>query len=133
MAAEWFIGTSAGRLEDALGSNDVVEHGEVDPDVPVTNYLRASVGLPTYSGKEIPARQVAKETSGLRPVLGDATDPASADNPFEGFTPEKFYAALTNCQLTAAPGRTRLHAGVDGWARRFDFAVTSAVANPYLF
>ncbi len=50
---------------------------------------------------------------GLRPSFGDAIDPKRADNPFEGFTAEKFFALLSECRLTAEPGTTHLHGGVD--------------------
>ncbi len=92
---------------------DMVERGAVQPDEPVAKYLPASIKLPTYHGKQITVRQVAKETSGLRPSLGDAIDPKRADNPLEGFTAEKFFAALSDCRLTAEPGTTHLHGGVD--------------------
>ena len=92
---------------------DMVERGAVQPDEPVAKYLPASIKMPTYHGKQITVRQVAKETSGLRPSLGDAIDPKRADNPFEGFTAEKFFALLSDCRLTSEPGTTHLHGGVD--------------------
>ena len=49
---------------------DMVERGEVQPDDPVAKYLPASVKMPTYHGKQITVRHLAKETSGLRPSLG---------------------------------------------------------------
>ena len=90
---------------------DMVERGEMQPDDPVAKYLPASVKMPTYHGKQITVRQLAKETSGLRPSLGDAIDPKRADNPFEGFTAEKFFALVSNCQ-------SNLRTGDDAFARR---------------
>lgn len=91
----------------------MVESGEVQPDEPVAKYLPASVKMPSYHGKQITIRHLAKETSGLRPSFGDAIDPKRADDPIEGFTAEKFFALVSICHLTAAPGTTHLHGGVD--------------------
>ena len=92
---------------------DMIECGEMQPDDPVAKYLPASVKMPTYHGKPITVRHLARETSGLRPSLGDALDPKRADAPFAGFTAEKFYALVSNYRLTSAPGTTHLHGGID--------------------
>jgi CubicO group peptidase (beta-lactamase class C family) len=92
---------------------DMVERGEMQLDEPVQKYLPASVKMPAYNGKQITLRHLARETSGLRPSLGDAIDPKSADAPFEGFTTEKLYALVSNCRLTSEPGTTHLHGGID--------------------
>ena len=92
---------------------DMVERGEMQPDDPVEKYLPASVKMPTCHGKQITLRHLAKETSGLRPSLGDAINPERADTPFAGFTAEKFYALISNYRLTAEPGTTHLHGGLD--------------------
>jgi CubicO group peptidase (beta-lactamase class C family) len=90
---------------------DMVDHGQMQPDDPVANYLPASVKMPAYHGKQITIRHLAKETSGLRPALSDGLDPEYADNPLAGYTAEKFFAAVSNCRLTAEPGTTHLHGG----------------------
>jgi CubicO group peptidase (beta-lactamase class C family) len=92
---------------------DMVEHGEMRPDDPAEKYLPAALQLPTFHGQQITLRQLAKEVSGLRPALGDALDPQRADAPFEGFTAEKFYALVSKCRLTSAPGTTHAHGGID--------------------
>jgi CubicO group peptidase (beta-lactamase class C family) len=92
---------------------DTVDRGEMQADDPVQKYLPASVKIPTYHGQQITLRQLAREKSGLRPVLGEAIDPQRANVPFENFTAEKFYALLSGCQLTSAPGTTHLHGGID--------------------
>ena len=92
---------------------DTVDRGEMQPDDPVQKYLSASVKIPTYHGQQITLRHLAREKSGLRPTLGDAIDPQRANAPFEGFTAEKFYALLSGCRLTSAPGTTHLHGGID--------------------
>lgn len=92
---------------------DMVERGEMQPDDPVEKYLPASVKMPTYHGKPITLRHLAKEISGLRPSLGEAIDPKRADAPFEGFTAEKLYALVSQYRLTSAPGTTHLHGGID--------------------
>jgi CubicO group peptidase (beta-lactamase class C family) len=90
---------------------DMVDHGEMQPDDPVAKYLPASVKMPDYHGKQITIRHLAKETSGLRPALSDGLNPEYADNPLAGYTAEKFFAAVSNCKLTAEPGTTHLHGG----------------------
>ena len=90
---------------------DMVDHGEMQPDDPVAKYLPASVKMPAYHGKQITIRHLAKETSGLRPALSDGLDPQYADNPLAGYTAGKFFAAVSNCRLTAEPGTTHLHGG----------------------
>jgi serine-type D-Ala-D-Ala carboxypeptidase/endopeptidase len=92
---------------------DAVERGEMKPDDPAAQYLPASVKMPAYDGKQITLRHLARETSGLRPSLGDAIDPERADAPFAGFTAEKFYALVSNYRLASAPGTTHLHGGID--------------------
>jgi CubicO group peptidase (beta-lactamase class C family) len=92
---------------------NTVARGEMQPDDPVQKYLPASVKMPTYHGQQITLRHLAREKSGLCPTLGDAIDPQRANAPFEGFTAEKFYALLSGCRLTFAPGTTHLHGGID--------------------
>jgi CubicO group peptidase (beta-lactamase class C family) len=92
---------------------DMVERGELQPDDPAAKYLPASVKVPTYKGKQITVRNLAKETSGLRPELADALEPKRADAPLAGFTAEKLYALVSNYQLTSEPGTTHLHPSVD--------------------
>ena len=92
---------------------DMVERGEMQPEDPVAKYLPASVKMPAYKGRQITLRHLAKETSGLRPLLADALEPKCADHPLAGFTAEKLYALVSNCRLTSAPGTTHLHGGVD--------------------
>ena len=91
---------------------DMVERGEMQLDDPASKYLPESVKLPTYKGKEITLRHLAKEISGL-PDFIDALDSKRADNPFADFTVEKMDAFISGCQLTAAPGTRHFHGGVD--------------------
>jgi CubicO group peptidase (beta-lactamase class C family) len=92
---------------------DMVERGEIQPDEAVARYLPSSVKMPTYQGKQITVRHLAKETSGLRPLETDVLDPKHADAPLAGATVEGFYGAVSNCRLTAEPGTTHLHGGID--------------------
>ena len=54
----------------------MIERGEMQPDDPVEKYLPPSVKMPTYRGKQITLRHLAKETSGLRPSRGVKTEKA---------------------------------------------------------
>ena len=92
---------------------DMVELGEMKADDPVAKYLPKSVNMPTYHGKEITLRHLAKETSGLRRSLPDNLEPKRADKPFADFTIEKLYAFVSGCQLTCDPGTNHFHGGVD--------------------
>ena len=62
-----FVLESATYNFSGLLLQDMVERGEIRPDDPVAKYLPASVKMPTYQGKQITVRQLARETSGLRP------------------------------------------------------------------
>ncbi len=106
---------------------DMVERGEMRPDDPVAKYLPAWVKMPAYKGKQITVRQLARETSGLRPTLADALAPKRADAPFAGFTDGKFFAVVSNYQLTSPPGTTHMHPSVDHGVLNQAMALTSGM------
>jgi CubicO group peptidase (beta-lactamase class C family) len=93
---------------------DMVDHGEMQPEDPVAKWLPASVKMPAYHRKQITIRYLAKETSGFRPALSDGLDPEYPDDPLAGYAAEKFFAAVSNCRLTAESGTTHLHGGAAG-------------------
>jgi hypothetical protein len=66
-----------------------------------------------YKGKQITVRDLARETSGLRPYFGDLIAPNRANALFASFTAEKFFIAVSRCQLTEAPGTTHTHPSAD--------------------
>jgi serine-type D-Ala-D-Ala carboxypeptidase/endopeptidase len=92
---------------------DMVDRGQVQPDDPVQKYLPASARMPTYNGIQITVRQVARETSGLRPSFAGAIAPKRADDPLEGLTAVKFLDVVSKCKLTSAPGTTHMHPSIN--------------------
>ena len=104
---------SATLLFSDLLLEDMVEHGEIQPDEPVQKYLPASVKMPTYEGKQITVRHLVGEASGLLPYFGDLIVPDRTGDLSGSFTPEKFLAAISRCQLTEAPGTTHRHPSAD--------------------
>ena len=106
---------------------DMVERGEIQPDDPAAKYLPASVKMPTFEGKQITVRHLARETSGLRPSFADAITPKRIEAPFASFTAEKFFAVVTNYQLTSAPGTTHMHPSVDRGVLNQAMALTAGM------
>ena len=106
---------------------EMVERGEMQPDDPAAKYLPASVKMPTFKGRQITVRHLARETSGLRPSFADAIAPQRVDAPFAGFTAEKFFAVVTNYQLTSAPGTTHMHPSVDRGVLNQAMALTAGM------
>jgi serine-type D-Ala-D-Ala carboxypeptidase/endopeptidase len=76
---------------------DMVEHGEVKLDEPLSNFLPLSVKVPKRNGKEITLVDLATHTSGL-PRLPDHT-PKDPNNPYADYTVEQMYAFLSDYTL----------------------------------
>jgi CubicO group peptidase (beta-lactamase class C family) len=89
----------------ALLLQDMVERREMAPEDPASKWLPTSVTVPTRGGREIRLIDLATHTSGLpaQPHNVKQSGDASA-NPFVDYTVEKFYAFLSDCRLTRAPG-----------------------------
>ena len=82
---------------------DMVERGQMKLDDPVTQYLPASVKLPTYDGRQITLLELATHTSGL-PDNADNLDAKRADNSRADYTFEKLNAFVSSYKLTGEPG-----------------------------
>jgi CubicO group peptidase (beta-lactamase class C family) len=91
---------------------DMADRGELNLDDPVAKYLPGSVHVPTYNGKQITLRILAKETSGL-PDFYPGLNPKRADNYLADFGIEQFDDFVSACQLTTDPGTTHLHGPID--------------------
>ena len=82
---------------------DMVERGQMKLDDPVSQYLPASVKLPTYHGGQITLLQLATHTSGF-PDGPDNLDPKRADNSRADYTFQKLDAFVSGYKLTREPG-----------------------------
>ncbi len=78
---------------------DMVEHGEVKLDDPISKFLPQTVKVPVRNGKEIKLVDLATHTSGL-PRLPDNLTPKDANNPYADYTVEQMYDFLSRCELT---------------------------------
>lgn len=84
---------------------DMVEHGEVNLNDPITKFLPQSVKVPTKNGREIRLFDLATQTSGL-PRLPDNLAPKDTSNPYADYTVEQMYAFLSSYVLTRDIGAT---------------------------
>ena len=76
---------------------DMVEHGEVKLEDPLSKFLPLSVKVPQRNGKEITLVDLATHTSGL-PRLPDHT-PKDTNNPYADYTVEQMYTFLSGYTL----------------------------------
>lgn len=83
---------------------DLVERGEVGLDTPVAECLRRPARLPQRKGKGITLGSLATHTSGLPRMPADFA-PASASNPYAGFTTAQMFTFLRSYQLPRDVGR----------------------------
>lgn len=79
---------------------DMVEHGELGLDDPISRLLPAAVKVPAVGGHEITLLHLATHSSGL-PRLPDNLVPADDGNPYADYTVEQMYAFLRS----PGPGR----------------------------
>jgi len=77
---------------------DMADHSEVKLDDPITNYLPASVKVPSRNGREITLRSLATHTSGL-PRLPDNLDSKDDENPYADYTVDQLYQFLSHYKL----------------------------------
>jgi D-alanyl-D-alanine-carboxypeptidase/D-alanyl-D-alanine-endopeptidase len=82
---------------------DMANRGEVQPDDPVTNYLPASVRMPSRDGHVITLAHLATHRSGL-PREPDNLTGADKQNPYADYSLELLFAFLSNCKLSRDPG-----------------------------
>jgi D-alanyl-D-alanine-carboxypeptidase/D-alanyl-D-alanine-endopeptidase len=90
---------SVTKVFTSLVLADMVQHGEVKLDDPISKYLPKSVKVPTRNGKEITLVDLATHTSGL-PRLPDNLSPKDERNPYADYTVEQMYDFLSRCTLT---------------------------------
>ena len=78
---------------------DMVQHGEVTLDDPVSKYLPSEVKVPERAGRKITLRDLSTQTSGL-PRMPDNFHPKDSGNPYSDYTVEQLYQFISSYQLT---------------------------------
>jgi serine-type D-Ala-D-Ala carboxypeptidase/endopeptidase len=89
---------SVTKVFTGLLLQDMADHDEVKLDDPITNYLPASVTVPSRNGGQITLRSLATHTSGL-PRLPDNMAPKDDDNPYADYTVDQLYQFLSSYKL----------------------------------
>lgn len=82
---------------------DMVKHGELNLNDPISKFLPDTLKTPTFNGKEITLYNLATHTSGL-PQRPDNLSPANSDNPYADYTIEQAYNFLSKFKLTREIG-----------------------------
>jgi len=78
---------------------DMVQHGEVNLNDPVSKFLPSNVKVPSRGGKQITLLDLATHTSGL-PRLPSNLFPRDPSNPYADYTIQQLYDFLSNYTLT---------------------------------
>ena len=104
---------SVTKVFTSLLLSDMVQHGEVKLDDPVSRYLPKGVTMPLYGGSRITLRHLATHTSGLP---RDPSNPLSPDpdNPYLGYSIEQLYQFLSTYKLTRKVGSQYEYSNLGG-------------------
>jgi len=94
---------SISKVFTALLLADMVQHGEVKLDDPISKYLPEGAKAPQRNGKEITLAELATHTSGLPRMPANMTAKDAA-NPYADYSADKLYAFLASYQLPRDPG-----------------------------
>ncbi len=86
------------KVFTSLLLQDMADHGELQLDDPITNFLPASVTVPSRKGRQITLRTLATHTSGL-PRLPDNLSPKDDNNPYADYTVAQMYEFLSSYKL----------------------------------
>jgi serine-type D-Ala-D-Ala carboxypeptidase/endopeptidase len=81
---------------------DMVLHGELKLDDPVSDYLPSSVRRLRSGGKDVSLLQLATHTSGL-PFMDSTFRPANPMNRYAGYTADRMYAFLATFDHPGVP------------------------------
>jgi D-alanyl-D-alanine-carboxypeptidase/D-alanyl-D-alanine-endopeptidase len=90
------------KVFTSLALADMVEHGEVKLDDPISKYLPKSVKVPSRKGREITLVDLATHTSGLPRLPSNLSlwhSLVHSDNPYADYTVEQMYAFLSDYTL----------------------------------
>ena len=81
----------------------MADRGELKLDDPITNFLPATVTVPSRKGRQITLRTLATHTSGL-PRLPDNLSPKDDNNPYADYTVAQMYEFLSQLQIASRCG-----------------------------
>lgn len=84
---------------------DMVQHGEVAVEDPVSKYLPPSVHVPERAGRRITLKDLSTQTSGLPRMPGNF-HPKNESNPYADYTAEQLYDFISGYTLTRDIGTT---------------------------
>jgi CubicO group peptidase (beta-lactamase class C family) len=84
---------------------DMVQHGEVAVEDPVSKYLPPSVHVPERAGRRITLKDLSTQTSGLPRMPGNF-HPKNESNPYADYTAEHLYDFISGYTLTRDIGTT---------------------------
>ncbi|HJQ21130.1 MAG TPA: serine hydrolase [Gemmatimonadaceae bacterium] len=82
---------------------DMVQHGEVRLDQPVSELLPPGTRIPARNGKQITLGDLSSQISGL-PRLPDNMKPVDESNPYADYTVQQMYDFLARYELPRDPG-----------------------------
>lgn len=118
---------------------NMVEHGQVALDDPVSKFLPPHVKMPQRNGRSIALVDLSTHTSGL-PRLPPNLHPADAENPYADYTIDQLYQFLSSYQLTRDIGSRYEYSNLGGGllghilARRagkdYETLVRNEICNP---
>ena len=89
---------SATKVFTSLLLADMVQHGQVALDDPVSKYLPKTVKMPQRNGRSITLVDLATHTSGL-PRLPDNMTSKDPGNPYADYTVDQLYQFLSSYEL----------------------------------
>ena len=89
---------SATKVFTSLLLADMVQHGQVALDDPVSNYLPKTVKVPERNGRSITLVDLATHTSGL-PRMPDNFTPKDPGNPYADYTVDQLYQFVSGYEL----------------------------------
>ena len=104
---------SATKVFTSLALADMVIHGEVKLDDPISKYLPTTVKVPSRSGREITLGDLASHVSGL-PRLPDNLAPKDSANPYADYTVEQMYDFLSHYKLPREIGSKYEYSNLGG-------------------
>lgn len=104
---------SATKVFTALLLADMVEHGQVALDDPVSKYLPKAVKMPERNGRSITLVDLGTHTSGLPRLPGNMA-PKDPGNPYADYSVEQLYQFLSQYSLTRDVGSKYEYSNLGG-------------------
>jgi serine-type D-Ala-D-Ala carboxypeptidase/endopeptidase len=101
------------KVFTALLLADMVQHGEVSLDDPVSKFLPPTVKMPERNGRVITLVDLATHTSGL-PGLPSNLSPKDPGNPYADYSVDQLYQFLSGYKLTRDIGSQYEYSNLGG-------------------